>query len=137
MNLSILASATQLAAAHVAAGNLLPEGTATFVQSFVRNLEQLAHPEHPEDSANDNALERPEPAVPIEQSVAHDHLVCLEDGKKMIMLKRYLRTHHQMSPEEYRRKWNLPSDYPMIAPSYKAKKRAQARAVRLGHYKRK
>ena len=59
-----------------------------------------------------------EPAVPIRNSVKPDHIVCLEDGKKLKMLKRHLRTHYDMSPEEYRAKWGLRSDYPMTAPNY-------------------
>lgn len=64
------------------------------------------------------------PAVPIEESVQDDHLVCLEDGKKLKLLKRYLKTFYDMSPEDYRKKWGLAPDYPMVAPSY-AKKRSR------------
>lgn len=73
-----------------------------------------------------------EPAVPINKSVHPDYVVCLEDGKKLTMLKRYLRTHYNLSPEEYRRKWGLPADYPMVAPNY-AKRRSQfAKKIGLG-----
>lgn len=73
-----------------------------------------------------------EPAVAISKSVTPEHVICLEDGKKLKMLKRYLRTHYNMSPEEYRRKWNLPADYPMVAPNY-AKRRSQfAKQIGLG-----
>jgi len=73
-----------------------------------------------------------EPAVPISNSVTPDFVICLEDGKKLKMLKRYLRTHYDMSPEEYRRKWGLPADYPMVAPNY-AKRRSQiAKNIGLG-----
>ena len=58
------------------------------------------------------------PAVSIRASVKPDHIVCLEDGKKLKMLKRYLRTNYNMSPEEYRARWGLPADYPMVAPNY-------------------
>src|SRR5918994_185045 len=61
-----------------------------------------------------------EPAVPVRKSVTPDHIVCLEDGKKFKSLKRHLRTKYNMSPEEYREKWGLPSDYPMVAPNYAA-----------------
>lgn len=72
------------------------------------------------------------PAVPIKKSVTDDHIVCLEDGKKFKSLKRHLRTRYDMSPEEYREKWGLPRDYPMVAPSY-AKQRSQlARKMGLG-----
>ena len=73
-----------------------------------------------------------EPAVPINKSITPDFVICLEDGKKLKMLKRYLRTHYQMSPEDYRRKWGLPADYPMVAPNY-AKRRSQfAKDIGLG-----
>lgn len=73
-----------------------------------------------------------DPAVPVSKSVTPDYVICLEDGKKLKMLKRYLRTHYDMSPEEYRRKWGLPADYPMVAPNY-AKRRSQfAKEIGLG-----
>jgi len=73
-----------------------------------------------------------EPAVNIKKSVTPDYVICLEDGKKLKMLKRYLRTHYSLSPEEYRRKWGLSADYPMVAPNY-AKRRSQfAKDIGLG-----
>lgn len=72
------------------------------------------------------------PAVPVRNSVKPDYIVCLEDGKKMKMLKRYLRTNYDMSPEEYRARWSLPADYPMIAPNYAEKRRAIAKNIGLG-----
>ncbi len=73
-----------------------------------------------------------QPAIPISKSVTPDHVICLEDGKKLKMLKRYLRTQYDMSPEDYRRKWGLPADYPMVAPNY-AKRRSQfAKEIGLG-----
>ena len=72
------------------------------------------------------------PAVPIKDSVARDFIICLEDGKKLKMLKRYLRTNYDMSPEEYRERWNLPSDYPMVAPNYAEKRRELAKKIGLG-----
>lgn len=73
-----------------------------------------------------------EPAVNVKKSITPDYIVCLEDGKKLKMLKRYLRTHYNLSPEEYRRKWGLPADYPMVAPNY-AKRRSQfAKDIGLG-----
>lgn len=73
-----------------------------------------------------------EPAVPIKQSVKRDHIVCLEDGAKLKMLKRYLRTRFDMSPEEYRAKWGLPRDYPMVAPDYAEARRGLAHRIGLG-----
>jgi predicted transcriptional regulator len=75
---------------------------------------------------------RPEPAVSIRASVKPDYIVCLEDGKKLKMLKRYLRTNFNMTPEEYRARWNLPADYPMVAPNYAETRRDLAKKIGLG-----
>jgi len=72
------------------------------------------------------------PAVPIKKSVSADHIVCLEDGKKLKMLKRHLRTSYSLSPEQYRAKWGLPPDYPMVAPNYAAQRSAFAKKIGLG-----
>jgi predicted transcriptional regulator len=76
--------------------------------------------------------ERPKPAVPINRSIQHDFIVCLEDGKKLKMLKRYLRSRYDMSPDDYRRRWGLPPDYPMVAPAYAARRSAFAKEIGLG-----
>lgn len=78
------------------------------------------------------AEEKPTPAVPVRKSVTRDHIVCLEDGKKLKMLKRHLRTAYGMSPEEYRAKWGLPADYPMAAPNYAEQRSAFAKQIGLG-----
>ena len=72
------------------------------------------------------------PAVPVKKSVAADYIICLEDGKKFKSLKRHLRTHYDMSPEEYREKWGLPADYPMVAPNYSATRSRLAKDNGLG-----
>ncbi|GAB7524042.1 Ros/MucR family transcriptional regulator [Paraburkholderia sp. 2C] len=105
----------------------LTELTAVIVASFVSN-NPLATAEIPQLIASTHAaLARLEsavahagrgPAVPIEESVGWDYLVCLEDGRRLRTLKRYLRRRHSMSPEQYRSKWALPEDYPMVAPGY-------------------
>lgn len=77
------------------------------------------------------------PAVSISKSVTDDYIVCLEDGKKLKMLNRYLRSQYEMSPDEYRRKWGLPSDYPMVAPAYSRKRSAFAKDIGLGRGGRK
>jgi predicted transcriptional regulator len=76
--------------------------------------------------------ERAKPAVPVGRSVQHDFIVCLEDGKKLKMLKRYLRSRYDMSPDDYRRRWNLPPDYPMVAPAYAARRSDFAKKIGLG-----
>jgi predicted transcriptional regulator len=75
---------------------------------------------------------KPQPAVAIRNSIKPDYIVCLEDGKKLKMLKRYLRTNYNMSPEEYRARWGLPADYPMVAPNYAEKRRDLAKKIGLG-----
>ena len=74
----------------------------------------------------------PEPAVSIRSSVKPDHIVCLEDGKKLKMLKRHLMTHYNLTPEQYRARWSLPADYPMVAPNYAEKRRELAKKIGLG-----
>lgn len=72
------------------------------------------------------------PAVPVKKSVTPEYIICLEDGKKFKSLKRHLRTHYDLSPEEYREKWGLPHDYPMVAPNYAAARSALAKKMGLG-----
>ena len=76
--------------------------------------------------------EKPQPAVPIRKSVFPDYIVCLEDGKKLKMLKRHLKTAYDMSPEDYREKWGLPADYPMVAPNYAQQRSELAKKIGLG-----
>lgn len=78
-----------------------------------------------------------EPAVSIRSSIKPDYIVCLEDGKKLKMLKRHLMTHYQMTPDQYRAKWGLNSDYPMVAPNYAETRRALAKSIGLGTKRRK
>jgi predicted transcriptional regulator len=78
------------------------------------------------------APEAPQPAVPVKKSVFPEYLICLEDGKKLKMLKRYLRTFYSMTPDEYRQRWNLPSDYRMVAPNYAERRSVLARSFGLG-----
>ena len=77
------------------------------------------------------------PAVPVKKSVTHDYIVCLEDGKKLKMLKRYLRAQYGLTPEAYRAKWNLPADYPMTAPNYAARRSEFAKQIGLGKPRKK
>ena len=77
-------------------------------------------------------VERQEPAVPVNKSVTPEYLICLEDGAKLKMLKRYLRTRFDMTPEEYRTKWGLPADYPMVAPNYAKLRSKHAKQIGLG-----
>jgi predicted transcriptional regulator len=98
---------------------------AALIQSVFEKLNALA---------SDEAPTRVEltPAVPIKRSVTDDYIVCLEDGKKLKMLKRHLMTAYNMTPEEYRAKWGLKPDYPMVAPNYAAKRQELAKKIGLG-----
>jgi len=93
------------------------------VHDSLKNVE-VAKPAQPEQPQK--------PAVPVRRSVQPDHIVCLEDGKKLKMLKRHLRTTYNMTPDEYRAKWNLPPDYPMVAPNYAAQRSEFAKKIGLG-----
>jgi len=84
----------------------------------------------------DVKTEKLEPAVAIKKSVMADYLVCLEDGKKLKMLKRHLKTRYNMTPEEYRERWGLPADYPMVAPNYAPHRRDLAKQIGLGRSQR-
>jgi predicted transcriptional regulator len=80
---------------------------------------------------------KPEPKVPVRSSVKPDYIVCLEDGKKQKMLKRHLMTNHNMTPDQYRQKWGLSADYPMVAPNYADQRRTLAKSIGLGTQRRK
>ena len=81
--------------------------------------------------------EAPKPAIPVKKSVTPEYIVCLEDGKKFKSLKRHLRTQYNMSPEDYREKWGLPADYPMVAPNYAQARSQLAKKMGLGQQRRK
>lgn len=84
------------------------------------------------NAEEDKPAERPKPAVPINKSVHDDYLICLEDGKKLKTMKRYLRSTYGLSPDDYRKRWGLPADYPMVARNYSAKRSAFAKSIGLG-----
>ena len=87
-------------------------------------------------SENDATIAPRPPAVPVKKSVQPDYIVCLEDGKKLKMLKRYLRSRYKLSPSEYRDRWNLPPDYPMVAPNYAIARSELAKQMGLGQQRR-
>lgn len=110
----------------VAANNCRPEELTAAIGAVHKTLESLAGPA----IATEVSLQKP--AVPIRRSVTPDYIICLEDGRKLKTLKRYLRTAYGMTPEEYRQKWGLPHDYPMAAPNYAAERSAAAKKIGLG-----
>ncbi|GMM94584.1 MucR family transcriptional regulator [Qipengyuania sp. MTN3-11] len=125
MSETLITLTSDIVAAHVANNNVQVVDVPTLIETVYSALSGLGIETQPEE-------ERPEPAVSVRASVKPDYLVCLEDGKKLKMLKRYLRTNYDMSPEEYRQRWDLPSDYPMVAPNYAEKRRELAKKIGLG-----
>jgi predicted transcriptional regulator len=115
----------ELVSAYVSRNQVPMSELPALVSMFHNSLKQASGGTMPAD------VER-RPAVPVKKSVAEEYIVCLEDGKKLRMLKRYLRTHYNMSPEEYRKKWDLPHDYPMVAPAYARLRSAFAKKIGLG-----
>ena len=102
------------------------------------NLIQNVHSALTGISSNNSAPEaKPEPKVSVRASLKPDYIVCLEDGKKQKMLKRHLMTNHGMTPDEYRQKWGLAADYPMVAPNYAEQRRTLAKSIGLGTKRRK
>ena len=89
-----------------------------------------------ENNHQETEKEVRKPAVPVRQSVHDDYIICLEDGKKLKMLKRYLRTRFNLTPDEYRRRWGLPPDYPMVAPSYSNLRSSFAKQIGLGRQRK-
>ncbi len=105
---------------------------ATAIPDLIRTVHQSLASLDANATVNSVPAEKQKPAVPISRSLQNDHIVCLEDGQKLTMLKRYLRTRYDMSPEDYRRKWGLPSDYPMVAPAYASRRSDFAKSIGLG-----
>ena len=122
----LLRLGADIVAAYVSRNSVPADAVPDIIRSVHGALESLGRPT---PAATE---ERPKPAVPIGRSVQHDYIVCLEDGKKLKMLKRYLRSRYNMSPEDYRRRWGLPADYPMVAPAYAARRSDFAKQIGLG-----
>jgi len=121
----LLALTAEIVAAHVGNNAVAGGEIGALIQSVFDTLGRLASDEPAV------AVEQT-PAVPIRRSVTDDHIVCLEDGKKLKMLKRHLMTEHGMTPEAYRAKWGLPADYPIVAPNYSAQRQTLAKRIGLG-----
>jgi predicted transcriptional regulator len=125
MNETLITLTSDIVAAHVSNNNVPLEDLPTLITNVFGALAGLG-------SVEPIAEERPEPAVSVRASVKPDYIVCLEDGKKLKMLKRHLMTHYNMTPDDYRQRWNLPADYPMVAPNYAEKRRELAKKIGLG-----
>ena len=118
--------AAEIVAAYVSANSVSAAQLPDVIRSVVDALASL------DGQAEAPKAEALKPAVSIRKSITPDYLICLEDGKKLKMLKRHLRTTYDMSPQEYRDKWGLPADYPMVAPSYAARRSEFAKQIGLG-----
>ena len=120
----VLGLTAQIVSAHVSNNSVAPDALPGLIQEVYRTLagvgKEIVLPD------------KPQPAVPVRKSVFPDHIVCLEDGKKLKMLKRHLKTSYDLTPEQYREKWQLPPDYPMVAPSYARHRSSLAKKIGLG-----
>ena len=117
----------QIVAAYVSRNNAAITDLPAVIASVHVALKAAASPEPAAEP-----VEALKPAVPVRKSVGHDFIICLEDGKKLKMLKRHLMSTYKLTPDEYRAKWNLPSDYPMVAPAYAAARSELAKSLGLG-----
>lgn len=125
----LLRLSAEVVASYLAQNNLAPGQIPDLIRSVHATFSGLGTRAEPTVEA---PKEKQRPAVPVSRSIGDDYIVCLEDGKRLKMLKRYLRSRYGLSPEEYRRKWGLPADYPMVAPAYAAKRSDFAKSIGLG-----
>lgn len=129
MNETLITLTADIVSAHVSNNSVAVNDLPQLIQNVHSALNGLGV-----NSAEPEA--RPEPAVSVRSSIKPDYIVCLEDGKKLKMLKRHLMTHYQMTPDDYRQKWGLNSDYPMVAPNYAEQRRTLAKKIGLGTKRR-
>ena len=126
---TLLTLTADIVAAHVSNNSVAVNDLPNLIQNVHAALNLI--------SSNRSSQEaKPEPKVPVRSSVKPDFIVCLEDGKKQKMLKRHLMTNHNMTPDEYRQKWGLSPDYPMVAPNYAEQRRTLAKSIGLGTKRR-
>jgi len=121
----LLALTTEIVAAHVSNNTVAVADLPALINQVYQSLSNIGQ-------GTVAPAERPQPAVSIKRSIHPDHIVCLEDGKKLKMLKRHLKTAYNMTPEEYRERWGLPADYPMVAPNYARQRSRLAKEIGLG-----
>ncbi len=126
----LLSLTSDIVAAHVSNNVVAVSDLPGLIEQVYKTLSGIG-------GAGEPVADRPTPAVPIKKSVGADYIICLEDGKKLKMLKRHLKTAYDMTPDEYRERWGLPSDYPMVAPNYAKQRSKLAKAIGLGTQQRK
>jgi predicted transcriptional regulator len=124
---TILGLTAQIVSAHVSNNSVPTASLGSLIRDVHKALNTLGA-----EPARATETERPQPAVPIKRSVFPDHIICLEDGKKLKMLKRHLKTAYNMTPEQYRKRWGLPAEYPMVAPDYAQRRSTLAKEIGLG-----
>lgn len=122
--LDLLTQAADIVAAYVSNNAISAADLPSLLTTVHQKLGELA--------VEGGEAQRPDPAVPIKKSVTDHHIICLEDGAKLKMLKRYLRTRYNLTPDEYRKRWGLPADYPMVAPEYARRRSDFAKKIGLG-----
>ncbi|UAK24756.1 MucR family transcriptional regulator [Sphingomonas nostoxanthinifaciens] len=122
----LLVLTTQIVAAHVGHNRVAVAELSELIGKVYSALTDLG------SGTEEPAASEQKPAISVRSSIKPDYIVCLEDGKRLTMLKRYLQTNYGMTPQQYRTKWKLPADYPMVAPNYAEKRRSLAKAIGLG-----
>jgi predicted transcriptional regulator len=126
----LLTLTSDIVASHVANNRVETASLPELIREIYTTLSGIAV------TAEASSAPRPEPAVPVKKSITADYLICLEDGKKLKMLKRHLQSSYKMTPEQYRARWDLPADYPMVAPNYATQRRELAKKIGLGTARR-
>jgi predicted transcriptional regulator len=126
---TLLTLTADIVAAHVSNNSVAVNDLPNLIQNVHSALSAISGKAAPAEA-------KPEPKVSIRSSIKPDYIVCLEDGKKLKMLKRHLMTHYSMTPDQYRQKWGLSSDYPMVAPNYAEQRRTLAKSIGLGTKRR-
>ena len=124
-NSKLLALTADIVAAHSKRNTVSADALPDLIRNVHRSLAGTAHPPEP-------VAEKLVPAVPVKKSIFPDYVICLEDGKKLKMLNRHLKTAYDLTPEQYRERWGLPSDYPMVAPNYAERRSTLAKQIGLG-----
>jgi predicted transcriptional regulator len=122
----VLGLTAEIVAAHVSNNPVSLADLPNLIQEVYRTLASVGQP------AAKPQPERPQPAVPVKKSITPEYLICLEDGKKLKMLKRHLQTSYNLTPDQYRERWSLPPDYPMVAPNYAKHRSSLAKKIGLG-----
>jgi predicted transcriptional regulator len=126
--LELLGLTTDIVTSHLSRNNIEANEISGLIKDIFSTLSTIGETEM--------EMEKPQPAVSVRKSIHPDYLVCLEDGKKLKMLKRHLKTSYDMTPDDYRQRWSLPADYPMVAPNYAVQRRNLAKKIGLGTHRK-